>query len=146
MYQEWDSTWCRIEASLNAERKNEGQFLTKKERFCGRSLLQKCCGIIVFFVAVGMDPSFLRDLPQRVQSFPGVGLCQPQGAAVLVDFEAHAVAVDLRDPAELREFLRKPSQPLLEVRVVGGDLHDGIRLVEIDLRKFLLFVQNASPP
>lgn len=93
-----------------------------------------------------MDPGFLRGLPQRVQSFPGVGLRQPQGAAVLVDLEAHAAAVDLCDSAELRKLLRKPPKPILEIRVVGGDLHDGIRLVEIDLGKFLLFVQNASPP
>ena len=93
-----------------------------------------------------MEPGFLCCLPQSVQPFLGVGLCQPQGAAVLVDLEAHAAAVDLRNPAELRKLLREPPQPLLEIRVVGGDLHHRIRFIKIDLRKFLLFVQNVSPP
>ena len=93
-----------------------------------------------------VDSVLLGGLPQSVQPFLGVGLCQPQGAAALVDLEAHAAAIGLRNPAELRKLLRVSPQPLLEIRVVCDDLHDGIRLVEIDLRKFLLFVQNTLPP
>ena len=91
--------------------------------------------------SAGLDTGFLPCGFEGLQPLLGVGLRQPQAAAVLVNLEAHFAAVDLRDPAELRELLRKSPQPLFQIRVVGGDLHCGIGLVEVNLSEFLLLVQ-----
>ena len=97
-------------------------------------------------VYTSLEASLLGCFPKGLQPLLGVGLRQPKAAAVLVDLEAYSAAVNFCDPAELRELLRKAPQTLFQIRVVGGDLHHGIRFVEIDLRIFLLFVQNVSPP
>jgi hypothetical protein len=91
--------------------------------------------------SAGVDSGFLSCGFESFQPLLRVGLRQPQAAAVLVDLEAHFAAVDFRDPTELRKFLRKTPQPLLQIRVVGGDLHCGIGLVEVNLSEFLLLVQ-----
>jgi len=89
----------------------------------------------------GMDSASVSHGLESLQPLLGVGLRQPQAAAVLVDLEAHFAAVDFCDPAELREILRKTLQPLFQIRVVGSDLHRGICLVEIDLGKLFTFSQ-----
>ena len=91
--------------------------------------------------SAGVDTGFLPCGFEGLQPLLGVGLRQPQAAAVLVNLEAHLAAIDFRDPAELRDLLRKSPQPLFQIRVVGGDLHCGIGLVEVNLSEFLLLVQ-----
>ena len=93
-----------------------------------------------------MDSASVSHGLERLQPLLGVGLRQPQAAAVLVDLEAHFAAVNFCDTAELQELLRKTPQPLFQICVVGGDLHRGICLVEIDLGKLFTFSQITHLP
>ena len=47
-------------------------------------------------------------------------------------------------PAWIGVLLRKSGEPVLEIRVVGVDLHNGIGLVEVNLGEFLFLFQNGS--
>ena len=93
-----------------------------------------------------MDSASVSHGLESLQPLLGVGLRQPQAAAVLVDLEAHHAAVNFCDPSELRELLRKAQQTLFQIRVVGSDLHRGICLVEIDLGKLFTFSQITHLP
>ena len=93
--------------------------------------------------SAGVDSGFLPCGLEGLQPILGVGPRQPEAAATLVDLEAHFAAVNFRDPAELRELLRKTLQPLFQNCVVGGNLRCGSCLVEIDLGKLFTFSQIA---
>ena len=90
-----------------------------------------------------VNAACLRGFPDRPFPLLGIGFGEPESAAALVDLEAHTPFVGFRDPAELGKLLCILAQPMLEVDVVGRDLHDGVGFIEVSLGKLFFLFHNG---
>ena len=93
----------------------------------------------------GVDTLRLGRFPEALLPFLGIGRRQAESAAALVDLEAHAALAAVgHDLAQIGVLTRKSGEPVLEIRVVGVDLHNGICFVEVNLGELLFLFQNGS--